>query len=66
MSTMADTSNASVSGDAAKVVEEPTRPANAPARSIVVEAKPINGDGVVATGDAAQGLFFDPHFLDNS
>ena len=51
---MAEEANAQLSADATKPIEEPTRPAEAPAELVVAEAKPGEG-GVVATSGVTEG-----------
>jgi hypothetical protein len=53
---MADTTNAPASVEAAKPVEETTRPVEAALDSLVAESKSVEGDDAAALGEAAEGL----------
>ena len=54
---MADTINAPTPAEAAKSVEETTRSVDATSNSPIANSKPVQGDDVAASGEAAEGLF---------
>ncbi|KAF2799105.1 hypothetical protein K505DRAFT_231757 [Melanomma pulvis-pyrius CBS 109.77] len=51
---MADATIAPIPGDAAKAVEDSTRPVDTTVNPSVAEAKPVNGDDVATAGDVAE------------
>lgn len=53
---MAEEAKAPVAVDPPKVAEELTRPAEAPAGSVVAEAKPTEAGDVANAGEAVEGL----------
>lgn len=53
---MADEVKPLVAADAAKAIEEPTRPADAAAETGVAEAKPADGGDVATSGEAVEGI----------
>lgn len=52
---MADEATAPVSAEVTTTTEIPTRPADAAAEPAVAEAKPSEGDAVIATEGVAEG-----------